>query len=104
MRGRALGVRLFLEEAISEREPPRMKAWRTIGEPRLLVIGAYRLGFRIEPEGAGSRLRVLIEYQPPSKHPWLGALLGAAYAKWCCERMLADARRAFARDREGAAA
>lgn len=98
LKGRMLGVSLFLEEEVMEREPPRHKAWQTTGAPRLIVIAAYRMGFDVAPEGAGSRLRVFIDYTLPERAParWLGRLLGPAYARWCTERMAQDTVRHFA--------
>jgi hypothetical protein len=59
MRGRMLGFKLFLVEAVTSRDPPYLKEWTTVGKPRLLVIGGYRMGFRIEDAGPASRLTVL---------------------------------------------
>jgi hypothetical protein len=97
MRGRMLGIPLGLEEAVVEREPPRMKAWKTIGEPRLLVIGAYRMGFGIEPQAEHSRLTVFIDYALPrgAIGKLLGRALAPAYARWCCKQMVEDATRTF---------
>ncbi len=71
--------------------------WETIGEPRLLVIGAYRMGFAISPHAPGSRLVVSIDYRLPASgiERVLGWLLGRVYAAWCTQRMVADARAAF---------
>lgn len=84
MFGKVLGISLELVEVVTDREPPRRKAWETVGEPRLLVIGSYRMGFDIQPEGSGSRLRVYIDYDDPPG-PWrlAGKLLGGLYARWC---------------------
>lgn len=91
--GSVLGVRLSIVERITERDPPRRKVWETTEEPRLLVFGNYRLGFEITPEGAGSQVRVFIDYDLPRTR--LGRLLGPlgahAYARWCIKRMLAEA-------------
>ncbi len=38
-------IDLFLEEVVTEREPPHHKAWETTGRQQLLVISNYRLGF-----------------------------------------------------------
>lgn len=97
LHGIVFGLRLFVEEAVVERTPPRRKAWETVGEPRLLVIGRYRMGFDIEPLGASSRLTVFIDYDPPAGRTsrWLGALFGRGYAKWCTARMANDAARHF---------
>jgi hypothetical protein len=98
MEGRVLGIALRLAEAVTEREPPVSKAWETLGEPQLLVIGAYRMGFRIGPAEGGSRLAVSIAYALPTRplQRLAGMLLAALYARWCCRRMLRDAQAAFA--------
>lgn len=88
--GKILGIRLALDEVVTERNPPQSKAWGTTGSPRLLVIGHYRMGFEITPQRSGSLLRVFIDYALPGSVParWLGRLLGRYYARWCVRQML----------------
>ena len=43
LRGRVFGLHLYLHEVVTMREPPLAKTWETVGEPRLLVIGPYRI-------------------------------------------------------------
>jgi len=96
--GRVLGVNLAVEEVVTERVPPSRKTWETRGEPRLLVIGSYRMGFIISAEGDRARLVVFIDYQLPPRgfaHA-LARLFGGAYAAWCTRRMATDAVAAFA--------
>lgn len=97
MKGRLLGIPLSVEETVSEYEPPLRKTWETCGEPRLLVIGRYRMGFELTPGAGKTRLRVWIDYDLPSGvvERWLGRILGNAYADWCVTRMVRDAARAF---------
>jgi hypothetical protein len=92
--GRVLGMRLYLEEVVIEREPPRRKRWETIGEPRLLVIGQYRMGFDLTPQGTITKLRVAIDYDLPSRglERMLGRLFGRGYARWCTKKMVVDAQ------------
>jgi hypothetical protein len=80
-----------------ERDPPNGKVWQTIGVPRLLIIGHYRMGFRIGVEPGGSLLTVFIDYALPQSGPgrWLGRLLGDFYARWCTQQMAEGARRHF---------
>jgi hypothetical protein len=101
--GRVLGIHLEVEEVVTERMPPSGKTWETRGEPRLLVIGAYRMGFRISPYAGRSRLVVFIDYQlPPAGLPnALGRLFGRAYAEWCTKRMAGDAQAAELPERVG---
>lgn len=104
--GRAFGITLFVEESVTERDPPHRKVWETLGTPKLLVIGGYRLGFEVSLSDGGSMLRVFIEYAlPKSVLPrWFGMLLGERYAKWCTHQMLEDARAHFKAMEEPASA
>jgi hypothetical protein len=55
------------------------------------------MGFAISPLEQGSRLVVFIDYRLPARGiaRGLGWLLGRAYAVWCTQRMVNDARIAF---------
>jgi hypothetical protein len=88
-----LGIRLFLEEEVLVHEPPTRKEWETVGVPRLLVIGAYRMGFTLTPAGAGCQLRVSIDYDLPARGAarLLGRMFAGSYARWCTRRMVRDA-------------
>lgn len=94
MSGRAFGLWLSVDQVVTERNPPRRKSWRTTGEPKLLIIGKYQMGFEVAPAAKGSTLRVWIDYDPPSLR-WPGVkLLTKAYARWCVDQMAKDAVRA----------
>jgi len=97
MTGQVLGLCLSLEEVVTKYEPPHEKMWETRGEPRLLVIGDYQMGFAIEPVPGGSRLVIFIDYRPPPRGfgRLLGRVLGRSYAAWCTRRMAEDARTVF---------
>lgn len=97
LEGRMLGIALRVEELITEYRPPAQKVWETIGEPRLLVIGSYRMGFTVEPQPTGSLLTVFIDYDRPSGL-WgvLGRLAGPFYARWCSLNMAKAVARRFA--------
>jgi len=99
MNGKAFGITLFLDEVITHHEPPHLKVWETVGTPRLLVIGNYRMKVEIEPRESGSLLRVSIDYNLPTKNVWLGKLFGGYYAKWCAQQMIKDTRSYFTRQR-----
>jgi hypothetical protein len=103
--GRVLGLQLHVDEVVTQRNPPFEKTWETVAEPRLLVIGGYRMGFTVTPANNESQLRVFIDYAlPPSGLPrWLGRMFGGWYARWCTRRMVDDAVGYYAsRGREGA--
>lgn len=94
--GRVFGVRLDVDEVVTERTPPLRKTWETVGVPRLLVIGAYRMGFALTPDQRSCRLRVFIDFEYPSGWSYLlGRLLGGTYARWCVRQMIDGAARQF---------
>jgi hypothetical protein len=95
--GSVLGMSLSVEEVVTRRDPPCEKVWETIDEPRLLVIGAYRMGFEISQLEQGSRLLVFIDYRLPRSGiaRGLGRLLGRIYAAWCTRRAANDAEARF---------
>lgn len=98
MSGRILGMSLSVEEAVTERVPPRRKVWETCGKPRLMVIGHYRMGFAVTDLVEACQLRVFIDYGLP-EWPWrpLGFLAGHWYARWCVRAMAEGAARHFCR-------
>lgn len=100
LKGRVVGLPLSVEEIVTERSPPSSKTWQTVGTPRLLIIGHYRMGFDITPRGPASQLRVFIDYADPEGFitRLLGRMLGGVYSRWCTSQMADDAVNAFARD------
>lgn len=89
MVGHMLGLDLIVEEVVLDRDPPRTKTWETVGNPQLLVIGSYRMGFTIEPRGPASRLTVFIDYRlPRGLLSIVGRLFGPMYARWCVNSMV----------------
>lgn len=86
--GKAFGMSIALDEVVTCYEPPHKKIWETVGTPKLLVIGHYRLGIEIIPHNGTSDLCVFIDYDLPLGNAWLGHLFGKMYAKWCVRQML----------------
>jgi len=103
--GSFLGIPIEIEERVIDRDPPHSKAWRTVGLPRMLVMGAYRMGYSIRPLPGGSQLNAFIDYVNPQRGIGraLGALFGGAYARWCVRSMLTSAIEHFGTLREAPA-
>ena len=93
--GKAFGIPLSLDEVVTLYNPPRAKAWKTVGEPKLLIIGSYSMGIEIKPQNLDSQLLVYINYDLPKTNVWLGYLLSGFYAKWCVRQMINGARDEF---------
>ena len=90
--GRMLGIPLYVEGKVVQREPPNLKAWETVGEPHLLVIGRYRMRVNIDARGDRARVVIAIDYALPADAltRWLGMLFGPMYARWCVRQMARD--------------
>ncbi len=97
VQGQVLGVPISLAEIVVEREPPRCKRWETVGTPRLIVIGSYRMGFEIEPAATGCRVTASIDYEFPRTLPGklVGRLVGPSYARWCVNRIVEAVAKHF---------
>ncbi|WP_394760802.1 SRPBCC family protein [Phenylobacterium sp.] len=104
MGGSAFGLSLAVDEVVTERDPPRRKAWRTTGPTRLIILDAYSMGFDLQPTATGSRLRVWLAYTLPKAgaRRLLGRLTAPGYARWCVGRMARDAVDFFAMTRRSA--
>ena len=104
--GRVLGLELMLDEVVTAREPPTRKVWETVGIPKLLVIGPYRMGFELTARGSGSLLRVFIDYALPTPllERLLSRMFSGYYAQWCTQSMVDDALRHFASSAKSGAA
>ena len=102
MSGRVFGINLALDEIVTLRTPHSEKFWETVGTPRLLVIGSYRMGFQVRPEADGCRLMVFIDYTLPES--WYGRVLGWLfadwYADWCVTQMADGAAKHFAKSQK----
>ena len=96
--GRIAGVPLAVNEVVTKRQPLSYKAWETVGEPSLWVIGRYEMGFVLTPAASGCSLRVFINYDRPINGlaRALSLLFHSVYARWCTRKMVKDAERHFA--------
>jgi len=95
LRGKVIGIDLFVDEVVTERKPPNIKAWKTVDRPRLLIIGNYEMRVSITPQNQGSRITVGINYDLPSPNSILGKLFGGFYARWCVSQMLDGVKDRF---------
>ena len=83
-----------MDEVVTNREPPLRKSWQATSEPRLWVIGQYKMGLEVSPQADASQFRVFIEYARPTAG--IPRVLGKVYARWCTRQMVTDAQKHFA--------
>ena len=90
--GRMLGLTLDVECVVVKRVPNEIKEWETVGTPRLLVIGPYRMFVRISPHNDRCIVTIAIDYAMPTA-AWeriLAGAFGRVYARWCVRQMARD--------------
>ena len=96
--GTMMGLSLDFSESVTRYVPNREKIWRTIGEPRLLIISSYEMRQAVEPLSAVlSRLTISIAYDLP-RSPLghvVGRLLARPYSRWCLRQMVGGAKHAL---------
>lgn len=91
LKGRVVGLTLQADVQVTEYQPPWRKTWQTVAEPRLLVMGAYRMGFELQSQAAPTvSLRLWLDFEPTRRGRWVAR----AYARCCLREMAAAARRA----------
>ena len=96
LKGRAFGIPLRLEAEVTQRDPPAIKCWQTVSEPRLLVIGRYRMTVTIDRAPRQSLVSIRIDFALPGlRHGSIARGLARTYARWCVRRMASDIVSAF---------
>jgi hypothetical protein len=94
--GTVMGFAIDFSESVTKYEPPREKVWRTVGEPRLLIIESYAMRVAVRAlSPSSSRLTISIEYELPRSAFWriVGSILARPYSRWCLRGMLQETRR-----------
>lgn len=94
--GLVFGICLSLDEVVTAHQSPYLKAWKTVGNPKLLIIGHYQMKVEIKPQKNNSLITVSIDYELPKTNVWLGKLFSGRYAKWCVQQMLNGVSKYFA--------
>lgn len=93
--GKVFGKPMALEEVVTRREPPHIKAWETVGIPNFLIVGQYRYSVDIKSQDEGSLLHVAFDFSPPKDGGRLRLFLSERYAKTCAREMTRIARNHF---------
>lgn len=92
--GRVLGLPLDFSETVVTWLKGKERVWRTIGEPKIIIMGHYEMSFKLRPVLEGTNLTVSIDYELPKAPFWkfVGWLLAGWYSKWCLNNMCKDAK------------
>ena len=94
--GRMMGLTIDFTETVTGYIAGREKVWRTIGEPKLLIIAGYEMRVIVDPVSpASSQLTIGIDYELPRAGIWraLGRMLAGVDSRWCLTRMVEGTKR-----------
>ena len=94
--GQMLGLVLDFSEAVTTYVAGREKIWRTIGDPKLLIIRGYEMRVLVGPATpTTSNLTISIDYELPASGFWrlAGWLLADVYSRWCLKGMVDGSKR-----------
>jgi hypothetical protein len=86
-----LGLGIEFSETVTLYVPGREKVWRTVGQPRLLIIDSYEMRVVVDPVSVRtSQLTISIDYELPRSGFWrlLARALADPYARWCLGNMI----------------
>lgn len=95
--GKVMGLTMDFTETVTQWERNRARVWKTIGKPRIIIMGNYEMWFNLKPVGDKTRLTFGIAYDLPRSFFWkiVGLLLAAPYSRWCLRNMCRDAKEAL---------
>ena len=94
--GTMLWLSIDFSESVTKYVPRREKVWRSIGEPRLMILASYEMRVAVEPlSPSSSRLTISIAYELPRSGFWriVGLVLARSYSRWCLRRVCRDTKR-----------
>ena len=94
--GKMLGLVLDFSETVTTYVAGREKIWRTIGEPKLLIMRGYGMRVLVVPvTPATANLTISIDYELPASGFWrsAGLLLAPVYSRWCLTSMVDGSKR-----------
>ncbi len=96
-RGRVLFLPIDFSETVIEWVETKRKIWKTIGTPKLIILGNYEMGFELEQTQEGTKAHLWIDYEIP--RPWFGRILGMLladwYSRWCLRMMGSGAKNSL---------
>lgn len=94
-KGRIVGLPVDFTVVVKKWIKDVEKVWETIGHPKVIVIGWFRMFLNLTPVDGKTSVTLGITYDRPKGllGKLLCLLLGPWYAKWCLKKMLRDANK-----------
>ena len=88
--GKIMGMEIDITERITTWIENREKVWETIGQPKIILLGWYRMILKTSAVKEGTLTSLQIDFTPPSGffYKILYFLFSGWYCNWCLNNML----------------
>lgn len=88
--GKVMGMRIDITEKITTWIENREKIWETIGRPKIILLGWYRMILKTSAVKEGTLTSLQIDFTPPEGFFYriLYSLFSGWYCNWCLTNML----------------
>ena len=93
--GKVMGMPVDITETVTKWIEGQEKVWETIGQPKIIILGWYRMILKTKPSKEGTLASLQIDYTQPDGwfYKLLYFLLSRWYCNWCLNNMLNDTKR-----------
>ncbi|MBI2184028.1 MAG: SRPBCC family protein [Thaumarchaeota archaeon] len=93
--GSVMGMKVDFTEVVTKYVGNREKIWRTIGDPKIIIMSSYEMRLKLNLTDSGTQVVFEIDYELP--HTWYGKIFGKLlagwYAEWCLRRACEDTKQ-----------
>lgn len=95
--GSVMGMPIDITETVTKWVVNKEKIWETIGTPKIIILGWYRMILKTEAVKEGTEASLQIDYTKPrgAFRIILYYLLSHWYCNWCLNNMLNDTKIHF---------
>jgi len=92
--GKVMGMPIDITETVTKWIENKEKVWETIGSPKIIILGWYRMILKIESVKKGTLTSLEIEYTKPNGwfYKIMSFLFSGWYSRWCLNNMLNDTK------------
>ena len=96
--GKMMGMTIDFTQTVSQWVQGVEKEWKTNGDAKIIIMGWYRMYWKLKPVDGGTLATIGIDYTAPPQWYFkvLSFFFGGVYSRWCLNSMLRDTKKAFA--------
>jgi hypothetical protein len=93
--GKIMGLPVDITETVTKWTENQEKVWETTGDPKIILLGWYRMILKLMPVKEGTLVSLQIDYTQPNGvfYNFLYFFLSRWYCHWCLNNMLNDSKK-----------